>query len=514
MRQLRFCTTSQALNALAFSIVLLASAPFAHALITLDSVDESRVSSVAGVTSSTDNVDDDDDDASVTTIPIIYGGVAGKLTRGTCADLSSTSTCDNCALESNSEVEDDRLLACNNRRIHGALQIRLTVKSDSIDSGRAMMTYTPSSSTETALYNGSNDISKGNAGEITINWSDICAKMTLSGGSAVGGAENCVLPASSDSAAVTVKVGIDKYESGTRDQLLGATDEYTQIQFILRNGIRTASTSSDVSVYSSTDSDMAISYFEIGSGDKKAYIKDRLTAPSGFPTANSINIRWVRALYQKREVRTAPVWDQIKPDSPHSDLEVSGDTTTAIELSPRRIEGLENDQIYDFKLAMVDAARNVGYYTPKADDQTCEDSDAAGSPESGLQECHTARPAEVVGVLSDTMNCFVATASYGSPMAKEVVTFRAFRDRFLMPNSVGRAFVKNYYKYGPIAAAFIAKNETLRASGRAVLWAPLQFVKFSLTYGFLAAFALLSTIIIAPPALWVGARRFRKPRAT
>jgi hypothetical protein len=48
--------------------------------------------------------------------------------------------------------------------------------------------------------------------------------------------------------------------------------------------------------------------------------------------------------------------------------------------------------------------------------------------------------------------CFVATAAYGSPLAAEVGTFRRFRDRHLMNNALGRAFVDAYYEVGPHAA--------------------------------------------------------------
>jgi hypothetical protein len=59
--------------------------------------------------------------------------------------------------------------------------------------------------------------------------------------------------------------------------------------------------------------------------------------------------------------------------------------------------------------------------------------------------------------------CFIATAAFGSPVEPQVKVLREFRDRFLLTNTVGKAFVRLYYAWSPSIADFIASNDELRA---------------------------------------------------
>jgi hypothetical protein len=81
------------------------------------------------------------------------------------------------------------------------------------------------------------------------------------------------------------------------------------------------------------------------------------------------------------------------------------------------------------------------------------------------------------GVQKDWAFCFIATAAYGSPMAEEVNTLRAFRDRRLMTNPAGRAFVRTYYTLSPPIAKFIAKRPYLRYITRQMLKPVIWAVK-------------------------------------
>ncbi|HEY1586722.1 MAG TPA: CFI-box-CTERM domain-containing protein, partial [Polyangia bacterium] len=65
--------------------------------------------------------------------------------------------------------------------------------------------------------------------------------------------------------------------------------------------------------------------------------------------------------------------------------------------------------------------------------------------------------------------CFIATAAYGTPMAKELDALRAVRDRALLTNPLGRIAVASYYALSPPVARAISSDERLRAGARKLL---------------------------------------------
>ncbi len=94
--------------------------------------------------------------------------------------------------------------------------------------------------------------------------------------------------------------------------------------------------------------------------------------------------------------------------------------------------------------------------------------------------------------------CFIATAAYGSSIEPHVRLLRQFRDRFMLTNAIGRAFVRLYYTYSPPLADFISKHKSVRM---VVRWSLLPVVGMSwslLSFGFLLTtlfLLFLSTII-------------------
>ncbi len=75
--------------------------------------------------------------------------------------------------------------------------------------------------------------------------------------------------------------------------------------------------------------------------------------------------------------------------------------------------------------------------------------------------------------------CFIATASYGEDSG-EVGMLCDFRDKCLLTNPLGEAFVKTYYKLSPPIADFIRESEFLKGAVRLALKPLIVVAEYSL----------------------------------
>jgi hypothetical protein len=65
--------------------------------------------------------------------------------------------------------------------------------------------------------------------------------------------------------------------------------------------------------------------------------------------------------------------------------------------------------------------------------------------------------------------CFIATATYGTPMAEEIEILRQFRDEYMLTSPMGQALVDLYYRVSPPIAEFITEHPSLKPIVRAGL---------------------------------------------
>lgn len=98
------------------------------------------------------------------------------------------------------------------------------------------------------------------------------------------------------------------------------------------------------------------------------------------------------------------------------------------------------------------------------------------------------------------LDCFIATAAYGSAWEPNVELLRSFRDRYLITNAPGRWFVTTYYRLSPPIAAWIAEREWARALTRGALTPLITAIRYPAESGL---------ALLMASGLLVGWRRSR-----
>jgi len=112
--------------------------------------------------------------------------------------------------------------------------------------------------------------------------------------------------------------------------------------------------------------------------------------------------------------------------------------------------------------------------------------------------------------------CFIATAAYGTPWEKHVLTLKRFREEWLLTNVPGRWFVALYNKYSPPVADMIRERPWARAMTRLIL-TPVVIIAGAATgnIGDIALILLLGTVIAVICYVWKrrkAARLILKPK--
>lgn len=363
---------------------------------------------------------------------IVYGGIAGSATAGSCASTSGTDTCNNCASDMN---------ACNTRRIYPNLKLRIsfTVTGDNI-TGTARMWYSNGGTITQLDFNGSaGTLTKGSTAYVEATWAEICDKL--------GAGSGCDTPVTDG----VLYVGISTSDTATSGQYATVTTKIFA-PADATNGIN------DITCDLSPQQD-GICNFTAYPGDQKIYLED-LNDQGSYPSADTVPFKFLRVYFTDDSTNAFNAINYGSQD--YADLDIDSDGA----ITPEKIDGLENGVQYFFKTAMVDAAYNVAYMT--SDTQIIADCTSVTAPSATCPM--SATPSEVFGLLEKDFNCFISTAAYGSLMYPKVQDFRNFRNKFLIPYDLGRKFIFSYYNHGPKAARWMWEHPWSRPVVRAALW--------------------------------------------
>jgi hypothetical protein len=115
----------------------------------------------------------------------------------------------------------------------------------------------------------------------------------------------------------------------------------------------------------------------------------------------------------------------------------------------------------------------------------------------------------VANFVSGGLQCFITTATYGTPMVGEIQVLRDFRDDYLLTNLVGRALVSLYYGVSPPVTQFITEHPGLKPLVRAGLVPAMAMSVVAVGTTPDEKIALIGFLVLtlAAVAVWVMRRR-------
>jgi hypothetical protein len=329
----------------------------------------------------------------------IFGGTAGPDCS---AHPNADGTCDNCS--SQGGTGDASLFACNNNRITPSLNLKITLVSNTLAKGFPLVTNS-STGTETIVVNPGISVASGNAYTISIPWSTICSQTNYSGDASTCNPTDLSLTYGSEDY-ISLNVGL----SADGKSLTSTGSESATITIRIRQNIGQVDanfepTQTGLSLGGSCATEnYGICFFQIGTAIDNIFVKT-IQGQSGFPAYSNDQFKYVRFLY------STTGFADITPGSPHKDLLINqvGQTTN---LSPMVIlSGLgqagQTRPTYYFKTAVIDSARNVGYYTMASEDTDCTNNLAPNppvpNPPAPGTTCHISAPGAVTGPLFEPL---------------------------------------------------------------------------------------------------------------
>jgi hypothetical protein len=249
-----------------------------------------------------------------------------------------------------------------------------------------------------------------------------------------------------------------------------------------------------------------------------------ISAPTGTPSVsdtianNTINLSWSSTGATGYEIRYDTSPGVIAPPAAPSPTTVLVDARSATSYT---IGGLVNGTTYYFIVTPYD--QTIYYIAVKpyySGDKTLISSIFSNEEQARLNdklygnpsiEIHDFPEAIVAYPNLPNKGCFIATAAYGYYSAPQVQALRIFRDRYLLTNDPGRAFVGWYYRYGPIGAEFINAHPWTKPLVRIALMPAVGVALFMTRTSFLVKLLIMMLCLISITAYTI--RRKKQYRA-
>lgn len=405
-----------------------------------------------------------------TETPVIYGGVAGDGLANACASPSTTSTCNNCVLNTVAPQ------ACNLERIHPDLWLRIEFKVTGDLTGYVFLGYDNSGTATAFDYSAgeytktTTQLSKDSTGYVEVKWSAIC--------DAVYGDSTCSFSSTLNDGEMNIYISV---ESSATFAEASRTTALINILSPIGDGTGDVPDELD----SAAVNGAGIYQFVAYPGDRKVYISPD-DGDTAIVNTCPTEFKFIRVFYSAIDL------DNASYGSDYKDLKAG---TNCEQDEEWVVDGLENGVSYFFRTSIVDIAKNNVFLVSKAEILSQQ---AACVPPANANDVacnYIATPQEVVGLLPEDFNCFISTAAYGSGFASKVQTLRKFRNQFLLPSQLGKKFVATYYKYGPRAAKYISSRPNVRAATRIALFPFWAFAWMSLHYGIFGALIAIVSVI-------------------
>lgn len=405
--------------------------------------------------------------------------VDNTTTNSVCSTASTAEPCNSCALMTTMPPVATGQTVCNVNSIHPNLYFVVTIRSDKTDSFPAGAKIVMSKGTDiiATVATSPDPITVNTDIAATFKWADICDKLKSD--------SEC-----KTSFQETVLVGVAANSST-------APTDYVTLQInyrVANDAISTAfhSNCNSVTPTAANQNEGGCS-FDIFPGDEKVYVDVGVpssadgssggtsTWPS--PGSSVMSYSGVRIFYRESPTQagnlTAADWAMAPGDgvTQYQDIPIAADGS----ITNAKVTGLSNDVRYVFMMATYDQAGNITNFS---------DVNSAEFINAALVGYHEGTPTEVVGLL-DSKKCFIATATFGSPMAAQVSLLRKFRDEFMLTNSFGRSLAQFYYSVSPDLANKVHNSKILKTMSLVVLWPVVKSIELGYQIGFIPTILIL-----------------------